>query len=116
MSEGETGSGQQLEVDPVVLGMTADRLDDSREALAGVVTALGNRVASSSADWTGTASGEFGRIMERWNHNARKLDDALLEIVDRVRNGGQRYAAQEEEHANEVAKVAASNSLLSGPF
>jgi WXG100 family type VII secretion target len=116
MSEGETGSGQ-LQVDPVVLGMTADRLDDSRENLGGVVTALGNRIASSSGDWTGDANREFGRIMERWNHNARKLDDALLEIVELVRNGGNRYAAQEDEHANEVAKVAANNdSALNGSF
>lgn len=55
--------------------------------------------------------------MERWNHNARKLDDALLEIVELVRNGGNRYAAQEDEHANEVAKVAANNdSALNGSF
>ncbi|MFC5141241.1 WXG100 family type VII secretion target [Actinomycetospora rhizophila] len=90
------GFGTQTDVMVSVAG----RLETINGELQGQLRSLQGRLEPLVADWQGQGSTAFQGTMVRWQIDAKRINDALLGIAERVRSGAGRYAANEAEAAS----------------
>lgn len=77
----------------------ANRLETINGDLQGQLRSLQGRLEPLVADWQGQGSNAFQGTMVRWQTDARRINDALLGIAERVRAGAGRYDASEADAA-----------------
>ncbi|MDD7938551.1 WXG100 family type VII secretion target [Actinomycetospora lutea] len=90
------GFGTQTDV----MAGVAGRLESINGELQGQLRSLQGRLEPLVADWQGQGSNAFQGTMVRWQTDAKRINDALLGIAERVRAGAGRYAANEAEAAS----------------
>ncbi|MEJ2888231.1 WXG100 family type VII secretion target [Actinomycetospora aeridis] len=77
----------------------ANRLETINGDLQGQLRSLQGRLEPLVADWQGQGSNAFQGTMVRWQTDAKRINDALLGIAERVRAGAGRYDASEADAA-----------------
>ncbi|MEJ2865996.1 WXG100 family type VII secretion target [Actinomycetospora flava] len=77
----------------------ATRLETINGDLQGQLRSLQGRLEPLVADWQGQGSTAFQGTMARWQTDAKRINDALLGIAERVRAGAGRYDASEADAA-----------------
>jgi WXG100 family type VII secretion target len=77
----------------------ANRLETINGDLQGQLRSLQGRLEPLVADWKGQGSNAFQGTMVRWQTDAKRINDALLGIAERVRAGAGRYGANEDDAA-----------------
>lgn len=78
------------------------------DAVQAELATLRARLAPLSASWRGEAASAFGGLMNRWDLDARQLNDALRGIGEAIRASGAGYQAQEEQHAGALSAIRAA--------
>lgn len=89
------GFGTQTDV---MVGVST-RLETINGDLQGQLRSLQGRLEPLVADWQGQGSNAFQGTMARWQADAKRINDALLGIAERVRAGAGRYDASEADAA-----------------
>jgi WXG100 family type VII secretion target len=69
---------------------------------------LRNRLAPLAAAWRGDAAGAFGRLMDRWDADARVINDALRTIGQSISTSSAGYRAHEEQNAAGMSNIRAA--------
>jgi WXG100 family type VII secretion target len=69
---------------------------------------LRTRLMPLAGAWRGEAAGAFTRLMERWDADARVINDALRTIGQSITSSGQDYRAHEEQNAAGLSSIRAA--------
>lgn len=78
------------------------------EQVQGELSGLQNRLAPLAGTWSGDASMAFTRLMERWNADARTLNEALSSIGSAIQVSGTTYAQNEQQQASALSSISAA--------
>ena len=77
----------------------ANHVAEVNQSVQGQLLALRNQLAPLAGAWKGQAATAFGLLMQRWDTDARNLNEALHGIGEQIRGSGATYAqADEAEH------------------
>lgn len=66
---------------------------------------LRGNMEQTAGAWEGGAATAFRQLMERFDTNAAKLNDALADIGELLKTAGSGYEAQEEEHSQSINQL-----------
>lgn len=77
----------------------ANRLETINGELQSQLQSLRGRLEPLVSEWQGRGSNAFQGTMTRWQTDARRINDALLGISERVRAGAVRYDGSEDDAA-----------------
>lgn len=84
--------GQQFQTQVEQMQTSAAHVDEVNQSVQGQLSALSNQLAPLAGAWQGQASTAFHMLMERWNTDARNLNEALRSIGEQIRGSGATYA------------------------
>jgi WXG100 family type VII secretion target len=91
--------GQQFGTQVEQMQAAANHVAEVNQSVQGQLSALSNQLAPLAGAWQGQAATAFQMLMERWNTDARNLNEALNNIGEQIRGSGATYAqADESEH------------------
>jgi WXG100 family type VII secretion target len=78
----------------------AQHVTEVNQSVQSQLAALRNQLAPLAGAWKGQAATAFGLLMQRWDADARNLNEALEGIGEQIRESGATYArADEAENA-----------------
>ncbi|MEQ3550595.1 WXG100 family type VII secretion target [Pseudonocardia nematodicida] len=66
---------------------------------------LRGKLAPLAGAWTGQASVQFTRLMERWDAEARTLNESLATIGHALEGSGTGYAQREQDQAGAMSAI-----------
>lgn len=79
----------------------AHHVAEVNQSVQGQLSGLRNQLAPLAGAWKGQAATAFHTLMNRWDADALKLNNALNDIGEQIRGSGTTYArADETEHQN----------------
>lgn len=96
---------------PQELAAASSKAQDTAQQVQGELGKLRGTVSGISASWAGQAQRAFGSLMERWDVDAKKLNDALLAISENLAAAGKGYGATDEDHSASLHRVAGTLNL-----
>lgn len=97
------------QVTPEQLTAAAGACDTTADEVQAALAQLQTYVLNTEEWWQGIASGAFQGLMQRYNANARNLNEVLTEIARRLRQSAAVYG--EGEHANVTTVTNIQQSL-----
>ena len=103
---GATGPALTTDFDLMlsVAGKTDARNDEIRAMLRAFIGAMGNVPPSV---WGGIAAVKFRDVVERWNAESLRLNDALQRIAETIRDNERILREVGDGHSQRIASVAA---------
>lgn len=69
---------------------------------------LRTRLAPLAGGWRGDAAAAFGRLMDRWDADARIINESLRTIGVSISSSGAEYRAHEEQNAAGMSTIRAA--------
>jgi WXG100 family type VII secretion target len=66
---------------------------------------LRNQLAPLAGAWKGQASTAFTLLMQRWDNDARGLNEALNSIGEQIRGSGATYAQTDEAENQTYSRI-----------
>lgn len=87
------------------LRQAAKHMEDTNQALQGNISRLGGILASTQGAWKGEAATSFHTLMERFQNDAKQLNDSLNSIAEQVTGSAQAYEQQEQEASQSLSKL-----------
>lgn len=76
------------------------------DSVQGELSRLRNQLAPLAGAWQGSASMAFQQLMERWDTDARNLNEALRGIGEQIGGSAQTYAQRDEEEQQAMSNIA----------
>lgn len=76
------------------------------QEVSGSVAKLASDLAPLETSWTGQAATAFHQLMERFQGDAKKLNQALQEISQQMQAASGTYLQQEEEQKSSISGIA----------
>lgn len=95
----------QYEVTPEEMQAGANQVFQVNQNVQSRLTNLQNQLAPLAGAWQGQASMQFQNLMERYQQNARQLNQALHAIGEQLQGSGSAYQAAEEEGAQQMSNI-----------
>jgi ESAT-6 family protein len=96
-------------------GTTVEEMDRAGQEVLNVndtvqadLASLRTRLAPLAGAWRGDAAGAFTRLMERWDADARVINESLRKIGESIRTSGTDYRAHEEQNAAGLSTIRAA--------
>jgi len=83
----------------------AQQVLSTNEQIQGQLRSLQSQLAPLAGAWQGQASTAFQQLMERWNIDAAKLNQALEGIGTAIQGSGRSYQQAEEQHAQSMSSI-----------
>jgi WXG100 family type VII secretion target len=83
----------------------AQQVLSTNEQVQGQLRSLQSQLAPLAGAWTGQAATAFQQLMERWNIDAAKLNQALEGIGSAIQTSGRSYQQAEETHAQSMSSI-----------
>ncbi|AHI01538.1 hypothetical protein GCM10010174_08590 [Kutzneria viridogrisea] len=84
----------------------AKDIENVEQEVSASVSKLASDVAPLQSSWKGQAATAFHSLMERFDADAKKLNQALSDIANQMKTNSAGYAAQEEEQSHSLSNVA----------
>ncbi|MGH4015364.1 MAG: WXG100 family type VII secretion target [Pseudonocardiaceae bacterium] len=100
--------GQQFGTQVEQMQAAANHVAEVNQSVQGQLSALSNQLAPLAGAWQGQASTAFHMLMERWNTNARSLNEALNSIGEQIRGSGATYAQADETENQTFSQINAA--------
>jgi len=90
---------------PEELATASNKAQDTAQQVQGELGKLRGTVSGISAQRA------FGGLMERWDADAKKLNDALLAISENLAAAGKGFSATQQDHVASINNVGGSLNL-----
>lgn len=101
--------GANYGTDFQTMATAAQKVESTNEQVQGQLQQLKNKLDPLQSVWKGGAYASFQSLMERWNQDAKQLNDALRSIGERLKANQQKY--QQSEDTNQSSFTSISNRL-----
>ena len=88
-----------------VLAALAKQIIEVDTQTQGTLRSVANTVETVRGTWSGAAASAFSNLMERFNADASKLQEALRGIAEQIDSSATTYARQEEEATNLSSQI-----------
>lgn len=73
--------------------------------LQGHFSRLEGDLSTIGSSWQGTASVQFSQLMQQWQENAKKVNQALQELADNLRGTHQAMEANESDTESSFSQL-----------
>jgi WXG100 family type VII secretion target len=90
---------------PEQMQRAATQVQQVNEQVQGQLTQLQSQLMPLANTWKGEASTAFHALMERWNTDARQLNQALQGIGETIQVSGRGYQQAEEAHKQSMSSI-----------
>lgn len=80
-------------------------VEETKGNLDKILGDVRSTVQETRAGWQGNAEKTFERLMERFDENAVKLNNALQGIGEQLQSAGSTYEAQEMEVEEQISNI-----------
>lgn len=87
------------------MARAAGQVQAVNEQVAADLASLRNRLAPLAGQWSGQAAVQFAQLMERWDTEARTLNDALQTIGGALQGTRVDYEQREQEQAGAMSTI-----------
>ncbi|TCP53244.1 WXG100 family type VII secretion target [Tamaricihabitans halophyticus] len=87
------------------LRTAAGEMVNTNTELQGTLRNLANEVQAVSGMWKGQAEAAFQQLMTRFQEDAAKLNESLMNISEAVTGSADAYEQQEEDAAQSVSAI-----------
>ncbi|MCZ9304821.1 WXG100 family type VII secretion target [Corynebacterium macclintockiae] len=86
--------------DVSTMNQAASNVDRVKNEVQGELSRLRGVVEEVSGSWKGQAQASFHSLMQRWDDNARKLNEALQSIADNIRANAGDFDSTDADNAS----------------
>ncbi|MBV8542191.1 MAG: WXG100 family type VII secretion target [Pseudonocardiales bacterium] len=83
----------------------AQHVAEVNQSVQGRLSGLRNQLAPLAGAWKGQAAIAFQVLMERWDTDARSLNEALNSIGEQIRGSGTTYAQADETEQQTYSRI-----------
>ncbi|HET9256757.1 MAG TPA: WXG100 family type VII secretion target [Pseudonocardiaceae bacterium] len=83
----------------------ASHVAEVNQSVQGQLAGLRNQLAPLAGAWKGQAATAFAMLMERWDTDARNLNEALNGIGEQIRGSGTTYAQTDEDQRQSFSQI-----------
>ncbi|MGH3683816.1 MAG: WXG100 family type VII secretion target [Pseudonocardiaceae bacterium] len=83
----------------------ANHVVEVNQSVQGQLKALQGQLTPLAAGWKGQAATAFTLLMERWDTDARQLNEVLNSIGERIRGSGTTYAQADEAEQHNYSRI-----------
>ncbi len=83
----------------------ARHVNDVNDRVQGQLSSLMSGLAPLEGAWQGPAATAFQTLIQRWNEDARRLNQALQGIGEAIQGSARTYGQQEEEQAAAMNRI-----------
>jgi WXG100 family type VII secretion target len=93
------------------MAATAAKFDEVNDQLQGMLRLLMTQLSGLSSTWKGAGALAFEDVKTRYEADLKKLNQALSETAEAIRQSGRSYAAADAEAASRVSSTGGNLSL-----
>jgi WXG100 family type VII secretion target len=90
---------------PEELDTLCNDIRNVNDQTQGILNSVRSTVDTVSGSWKGAAQQAFGSLMERYNADAQKLQEALLTIADGISGTSSTMKSTEEEQSQAMTSI-----------
>jgi WXG100 family type VII secretion target len=83
----------------------AHHVAEVNQSVQSQLMSLRNQLAPLAGAWKGQASTAFNLLMQRWDNDARALNEALNSIGEQIRGSGATYAQADETENQTYSRI-----------
>jgi WXG100 family type VII secretion target len=87
------------------LQKAGQQMETTNEQLMSNLSKMAGECEQIRSTWRGTAATAFSNLMERFNADAKNLNDSLNAISQAIGVNAQNYAQQEQEAQESISKI-----------
>ena len=95
----------QYTTTPEQMQRAAQQVLSTNEQIQGSLRSMQTQLAPLAGAWQGRAATAFHQLMERWNTDAAKLNQALEGIGSAILGSGRSYEQAEQSHAQSMSSI-----------
>jgi ESAT-6 family protein len=103
--EGDMTTGGSFETQLPTMEQASQHVYDVNQQIQSQLSNLRSRLQPLAGSWQGQAATSFHQLMERWDNDARTLNQALQSIGDGLKQSHQTYQAQEATNAQDISRI-----------
>ncbi|HEY3469993.1 MAG TPA: WXG100 family type VII secretion target [Amycolatopsis sp.] len=81
------------------------RVTEVRSGMDSNLATLRDRIEATRAGWQGEAQKAFDHVMQRFDDDARQMNQALQRIADLLREAGSKYERSEQQQQETIAAL-----------
>jgi WXG100 family type VII secretion target len=97
--------GQQFGAQVEQMQSAAHHVAEVNQSVQGQLMGLRNQLAPLAGAWKGQAAIAFQLLMERWDTDARNLNEALNSIGEQIQGSGVTYARADEAENQTYSRI-----------
>ncbi len=94
-----------MEATPAELDALAKRIMEVNETTQGHLRQVRGAAETVASSWKGNAATAFQNLINRFDDDGRKVQEALRAIAEQIASSSEVYARQEEENKSAVSDV-----------
>ncbi|GAB3005347.1 WXG100 family type VII secretion target [Amycolatopsis acidiphila] len=98
MANGFTG-------DPQDFANAQTKVDECQLAMDQNLKKLADQIEATRAGWTGPAAGVFQQVMDAFGEKSTKLNKALADIGEMLKNSGVAYQTQDDDVKSQISQL-----------
>ncbi|MGH3696191.1 MAG: WXG100 family type VII secretion target [Pseudonocardiaceae bacterium] len=83
----------------------ANHVAEVNQSVQGQLSRLRGQLAPLAGAWKGQAASAFQVLMDRWDNDARNLNEALDSIGEQIRGSGTTYAQADEAENQTYTRI-----------
>lgn len=102
------GTGDGFGTTTEEMTRAAQHVQGVNESVRAELAGLRGKLEPLAGLWTGQASLEFVKLMQRWDADARQLNEALGAIGGTLQGSAAGYAQQEQQQAQAMSGIASA--------
>ncbi|EME21314.1 WXG100 family type VII secretion target [Rhodococcus triatomae] len=101
----------QMKTTTETMEAAATHVSDVNGDIQGLLSSLQGRLSAVNGAWEGSAKVAFDNLMQRWDQNAKTLNEALMGISENIRANGVAFASTQDDHVAAINSAAGSLNL-----
>ncbi|HEU5355051.1 MAG TPA: WXG100 family type VII secretion target [Actinocrinis sp.] len=91
--------------DAATMQKAAQQVQQVSEEIQQELNSLMNNLSPVAASWKGNAASAFQQLMERWQQDATKLQQALAGIAEMLDSTNKTYSQAEENNSSQIGAI-----------
>lgn len=91
--------------DAATMQKAAQQVQQVSEEIQSELNSLMNNLSPVAASWKGNAASAFQQLMERWQSDATKLQQALADIAQMLDQTTKTYSSTEEQNSSQIGAI-----------